>query len=180
MHLPLDRNSTDLVWSNLMLPSMGEPTAAFAEFLRVLRVGGLLMFTSLGPDTLKELRAAFAGVDRATHVARFVDMHDVGDMLVEAGFAEPVMDAETITLTYADASAMTRDLKAIGAHNATLGRPRGMTGRARWARMLAALEQFRRDGRLPATWEIVYGHAWKPEPRFASDGRAIVRFERPR
>jgi malonyl-CoA O-methyltransferase len=179
-HLPLDRNSTDLVWSNLMLPSIGEPTVAFAEFLRVLRVGGLLMFTSFGPDTLKELRAAFTGLDRATHVGRFVDMHDVGDMLVEAGFAEPVMDAETITLTYSDATAMMRDLKAIGAHNTTIGRPRGMTGRARWTRMLAALEQFRRDGRLPATWEVVYGHAWKPEPRFASDGRAIVRFERRR
>jgi malonyl-CoA O-methyltransferase len=176
--LPLGRDSVDLVWSNLMLPSVGEPAAALAEFLRVLKVGGLLMFTSFGPDTLKELRAAFAGIDRASHVGRFVDMHDVGDALVETGFAEPVMDAETITLTYADAIAMLRELKAIGAHNATLGRPRGLMGRARWARMLAALERSRRDGRLPATFEVVYGHAWKPEPRFAADGRAIVRFER--
>jgi malonyl-CoA O-methyltransferase len=177
--LPLRRNSIDLVWSNLMLASVAEPAHALAEFLQALRVGGLLMFTTLGPDTLKELRAAFAGVDRATHVGRFIDMHDVGDMLVEAGFADPVMDAEMITLTYADGSAMMRELKAMGAHNATLGRPRGMTGRARWTRMLSALERFRREGRLPATFEIVYGHAWKSEPRFASDGRAIVHFERP-
>jgi malonyl-CoA O-methyltransferase len=176
--LPLASNAVDLVWSNLMLPSVGEAPAALAEFLRVLKVGGFLMFTTFGPDTLKELRAAFAGIDRATHVGRFSDMHDVGDALVETGFAEPVMDAETIILTYADAIAMMRELKAIGAHNATLGRPRGLMGRARWARMLAALERFRREGRLPATFEVVYGHAWKPEPRFAADGRAIVRFDR--
>ena len=82
----------------------------------------------------------------------------------------------TITLTYADATSLMRDLKAIGAHNATMGRPRGLTGRARWRRMLDALEAFRREGRLPATFEVVYGHAWKPEPRVAADGRAIVRF----
>jgi malonyl-CoA O-methyltransferase len=177
--LPFAPNSIDLVWSNLMLPSIGEPHEAFAEFLRVLRVGGLLMFTSLGPDTLKELRIAFAGIDRATHVSRFIDLHDVGDMLVEAGFADPVMDAETITLTYPDATAMMRELKANGAHNTTRGRARGMTGRGRWKRVLAALERFRRDGRLPATYEVVYGHAWKADPRFAADGRAIVRFDRP-
>jgi malonyl-CoA O-methyltransferase len=177
--LPIAPNSVDLVWSNLMLPSVGEPPAALAEFLRVLRIGGFLMFTTFGPDTLKELRAAFAGIDRTTHVGRFIDMHDVGDMLVETGFAEPVMDAETITLTYVDAVAMMRELKAIGAHNATIGRPRGLMGRARWARMLAALERFRRDGRLPVTFEVVHGHAWKPEPRFTADGRAIVRFDRP-
>ena len=103
---------------------------------------------------------------------------DVGDMLVQAGFADPVMDMETLTLTYSDAKTMMRELKAIGAHNATVGRPRGLTGRARWSRVLAALEAFRRDGRLPATYEVVYGHAWKPEPRFAADGRAVVRFQR--
>jgi malonyl-CoA O-methyltransferase len=177
--LPLQPNSVDLVWSNLMLPLVAEPAATFAEFLGALRVGGLLMFSTLGPDTLKELRAAFGGIDRATHIGRFLDMHDVGDLLVEAGYADPVMDAEMITLTYGDGGAMMRELKAMGAHNATLGRPRGITGRARWTRMLAALERFRREGRLPATFEIVYGHAWKPEPRFAADGRAIVRFERP-
>jgi malonyl-CoA O-methyltransferase len=176
--LPLAAGIIDLVWSNLTLQWINDVSAAFAEFHRVLRVGGLLMFTTFGPDTLKELRGAFAGVDGATHVSRFIDMHDVGDMLVQAGFADPVMDMETITLTYSDATTMMRELKAIGAHNATVGRPRGLTGRARWSRVLAALEAFRCDGRLPATYEVVYGHAWKPEPRFADDGRAIVRFER--
>jgi malonyl-CoA O-methyltransferase len=131
---------------------------------------------AFGPDTLKELRAAFSGIDGATHVGRFIDMHDLGDLLVEAGFADPVMDMETITLTYADGPAMMRELKALGAHNATVGRPRGMMGRERWRRVLAALERFRRDDRLPATYEVLYGHAWKPEPRLAADGRAIVRF----
>jgi malonyl-CoA O-methyltransferase len=176
--LPVRTGVVDLVWSNLMLQWVNDLPAALAEFHRVLAVGGLAMFTTFGPDTLKELRAAFAGIDGATHTSRFVDMHDIGDMLVHVGFADPVMDMEQLTLTYADALAMMRDLKAIGAHNATVGRPRGMMGKARWKRMLAALEGFRRDSRLSATFEVVYGHAWKPEPRVAADGRAIVRFER--
>jgi len=176
--LPFAAGSFDLVWSNVVLQSIVDPGAAFTEFLRTLRVGGLLLFTTLGPDTLKELRGAFGGVDGATHVSRFIDMHDLGDLLVDTGFADPVMDAEVITLTYADGTAMMRELKATGAQNATLGRPRGMMSRERWQRVLARLEAFRRDGRLPATCEIVYGHAWKPAPRLAADGRAIVRFER--
>jgi len=176
--LPLAAGSLDLVWSNLTLQWVNDPTVAFAEFHRALRVGGLLTFTTFGPDTLLELRAAFSGIDRATHVSRFIDMHDLGDMLAHTGFADPVMDMEKLTLTYADAIAMMRELKAIGAQNATTGRPRGLTGRARWQRMLDALEAFRRDGRLPATYEVVYGHAWKPEARVVADGRAIVRFDR--
>jgi malonyl-CoA O-methyltransferase len=175
-HLPLAAGSVDLVWSNLTLQWIDEPSIAFEGFHRVLRSGGLLLFSTLGPDTLRELRTAFAGVDQATHVSRFIDMHDLGDMLVHTGFADPVMDMETITLTYEDARTMMHELKAIGAHNATRGRPRGLIGRARWQRVLDALEAFRRDGRLPATYEVVYGHAWKPEPRVAADGRAIVRF----
>jgi len=159
-----------------VLQWINEAPRVFSEFRRVLRVGGLLMFTTFGPDTLLELRSAFAGVDRATHVHRFVDMHDLGDMLVHAGFAEPVMDMERITLTYSDAGALMRDLKRTGARNASVGRPRGLTGRGRWQRMLAGIERFRRDGRLPATFEVVYGHAWKPEPRTSEDGRTIVRF----
>jgi malonyl-CoA O-methyltransferase len=175
--LPVAAGSVDLVWSNLTLQWINDPSVAFGEFNRVLRIGGLLMFTTFGPDTLKELRAAFTGIDGATHVSRFIDMHDLGDMLLQSGFADPVMDMEKLTLTYNDATTMMRELKAIGAHNATLGRPRGLTGRARWRRVLNALEGFRSDGRLPATYEVVYGHAWKPEPRFVADGRAIVRLE---
>jgi len=176
--LPLADGSVDLIWSNLMLQWIDEPAPAFAEFLRAMSVGGLLLFTTLGPDTLNELRSAFAGIDRWTHVSRFLDLHDVGDMLVAAGFADPVMDAERLTLTYKDSAVMLRELKAVGGHNATLGRPRGLMGRERWRRMLEALERCRRDGRLPATYEVIYGHAWKPEPRLSADGRAIVRFAR--
>ena len=175
--LPIKPASIDLVWSNLTLQWVGDPQKAFAECRRVLRVGGLLSFTTFGPDTLKELRAAFLAADRATHVGRFIDMHDLGDMLVHAGFADPVMDMETLTLTYGDAIGLMRDLKAIGAHNVTAGRPRGMMGRQRWQRMLAVLEATRREGRLPASFEVVYGHAWKPEPRMTDDGSAIIRVE---
>jgi malonyl-CoA O-methyltransferase len=178
--LPLAARSASLAWSNLTLQWCNDPAAAFRELHRVLEVDGLLMFSTFGPDTLKELRAAFASVDGLTHTNRFVDMHDLGDMLLEAGFANPVMDREDIILTYDDARSMMRDLKAIGAHNATLGRPRGLMGRGRWAALNAALERFRREGRLPATYEIVYGHAWKPQPKTLSDGRAIMHFERRR
>ena len=175
--LPIKPASIDLIWSNLTLQWIGDPQKSFAEFRRALRVGGLLSFTTFGPDTLKELRAAFLAADRATHVGQFFDMHDLGDMLVHAGFADPVMDMESLTLTYADAIGLMRDLKAIGAHNVTEGRPRGLMGRQRWRRMLAALEATRREGRLPASFEIVYGHAWKPEPRMTDDGSAIIRVE---
>jgi malonyl-CoA O-methyltransferase len=175
--LPLKAASIDLVWSNLTLQWVGDPQRVFAEFRRVLRVGGLVSFTTFGPDTLKELRAAFLATDGATHVSGFIDMHDIGDMLVHAGFADPVMDMETLTLTYGDAIGLMQDLKAIGAHNLTAGRPRGLMGRHRWQRMLAALEATRRDGRLPASFEVVYGHAWKPEPRVTDDGSAIIRIE---
>ncbi len=179
--LPLKTGCIDLAWSNLALQWVNAPPQAFAEFYRVLGVGGLLSFTTLGPDTLRELRIAFATIDEATHVNRFFDMHDLGDMLVEAGFADPVMDMEMLTLTYADATALMRELKALGAHNVTAARPRGMMGRERWRRMLEALENFRHEGRLPASFEVIYGHAWKPAPRVVADGRTIVRFEqRPR
>ena len=136
------------------------------------------MFTTFGPDTLKELRAAFARADGHTHVNRFIDMHDIGDMLVHAGFADPVMDMETMTLTYATPKAMMLDLKAIGATNATRGRPRGLTGRHRIERVYAQLARLARDGRLPATYEVVYGHAWKGEPKTTPEGLPIVKLER--
>ena len=178
LRLPLASAAFDMVWSNLALHWLNDPSLAFAEFHRVLRAGGLLTFTTFGPDTLHELRSAFSTVDGSTHVNRFIDMHDLGDLLVSTGFAEPVMDMEKLTVTYADAAALARDLKSTGERNATLGRPRGLTGRRRWQRMLQALESFRRETRMPATFEVVYGHAWKPEPRVAADGRAIVRVHR--
>jgi malonyl-CoA O-methyltransferase len=175
--LPLASNAFDLVWSNLALQWVADLPAALAEMFRVLEVDGLVTFSTFGPDTLSELRAAFAG-DGDAHVVRFTDMHDIGDMLVAAGFSDPVMHMERMTMTYAEAGAMMRDLKAIGASNAARARPRGLMGRRRWARALCALEKTRRDGRLPATFEVIYGHAWKVAPTRTGDGHAIVRFER--
>lgn len=172
--LPLSEGAVGMVWSNLALQWTNEPQRAFAEFKRVLAPGGLLMFSTFGPDTLKELRAAYHGTDGHTHVNRFVDMHDLGDMLVRAGYADPVMDMEYMTLTYPDVRALMRDLKAIGARNVTRGRRQGMTARATLAAVTRNYEALRRDGRLPATFEIVYGHAWKPQPRTMADGRPVI------
>jgi malonyl-CoA O-methyltransferase len=165
-----------MLWSNLALAWSADPLAALREFHRVLAPGGLLMFSSYGPDTLKELKSAFSAASPARHVHTFVDMHDVGDMLVASGFAAPVMDVEMITLTYADVAALTRDLKASGQTCAARDRPRGLCGRTAWRKMLAAYERGRKGGKLPATIEVVYGHAWKGEPRAAADGRKIVKW----
>ncbi len=164
--LPLASHSVDLVFSNAAIQWSMDPAGALAEMHRVLRPGGLLMFSSFGPDTLQELRAAWHEVDGYAHVHGFVDMHDYGDMLLSAGMADPVMDAERIVLTYADTRALMRDLKAIGASNAASDRVRALTGRERLAAFTRAYERFRdRDDRLPATYEVVYGHAWAVEQR---------------
>lgn len=153
--------SFDLVVSNLTL-QWCDPERALAEFARVLTPGGLLMFTSFGPDTLKELRQAWRAVDDAPHVHTFIDMHDLGDALVRAGFADPVMDVEQFTLTYDRVTDVLRDLKRLGAHNAAADRSRGLMGKSRFAQFSAAYDAQRRDGRIPATYEAVYGHAWAP------------------
>ena len=172
--LPLRAAVVGMVWSNLALQWVNDPPCAIAEFRRVLAPGGLLMFSTFGPDTLKELRAAYQGTDRYTHVNRFIDMHDLGDMLVHGGFADPVMDMEYVTLTYGGVRALMHDLKAIGAHNVTAGRRQGMTARASLAAVERNYEALRRDGRLPATFEVIYGHAWAPQPRTTADGRPII------
>ena len=158
--LPLATASVDLVFSSLMLQWCDELAQPLAEVRRVLKPGGLFAFSTLGPDTLHELRAAWASVDDASHVNRFLDLHDVGDALGHAGFAEPVLDVERIQLTYPDTLALMRDLKAIGAQNATRGRPRGLMGRQRMEKMRASYEAFRADARLPASFEVVYATAW--------------------
>jgi malonyl-CoA O-methyltransferase len=162
--LPLADDSIDLVISNASLQWAGDLPRAFTELRRVLRPEGLLMFTTFGPDTLIELRRAWALADAGAHahVSPFLDMHDIGDALMRAGFADPVMDAERITMTYESVHGLMRDLKAIGGRNALQDRPRGMTGRQRLSALEQAYEQERRDGRLPSTWEVVYGQAWIP------------------
>ncbi len=173
--LPLAGGSVQLVFSNLAL-QWCDPAAVFAEVSRALEPGGLFLFSTFGPDTLRELRAAFAAADGAPHVNAFVDMHDLGDALVGAGLSDPVMDMEVITMEYGSVEALARDLKAIGAVNALAARSRGLPGRARWERMAKAYEDFRRDAHLPATFEVVYGHAWKVPPRKIADGRQVVSF----
>jgi malonyl-CoA O-methyltransferase len=175
--LPLAPNSLDLVWSNCALHWHPQPDRLFAEWRRVLRTDGLLMFSSFGPDTFRELRAAFAAVDDAPHALPFVDMHDFGDQLVEAGFTTPVMDMETITVTYDTAEGLLADVRAFGG-NPLATRRRGLVGRAAWGRMLDALERGRRpDGKLGLTFEIIYGHAFLPAPKVTAAGEAIVRFQ---
>jgi len=171
--LPLGTASVDLVFSNLMLQWCNDPDAVFRECRRVLKPGGLLTFTTFGPDTLVELRRAWtAAADGHTHVNRFIDMHDLGDGLVRSGLAEPVLDVERYTLTYATVRELMRDLKAIGAHNATAGRPRGLTGRAAFERMAAEYETHRRADRLPATYEVVFGQAWAPMSPSRASGKS--------
>ncbi|MFN3398431.1 MAG: malonyl-ACP O-methyltransferase BioC [Sulfurimicrobium sp.] len=170
--LPLRSACVDMVWSNLALQWCNDLDATFAGVRRILAPNGLFMFSTLGPDTLRELRQAFGAVDGYTHVSRFLDMHDIGDALAHAGFAEPVMDMEHFTLTYDDVAGLMRDLKALGAHNATQGRRHGLAGKTAWRRMEAAYEQLRREGKLPATYEVVYGHAWAPAT--LPDGRQVV------
>jgi malonyl-CoA O-methyltransferase len=175
--LPLTAGAVDLVWSNMALHWTADPLAALREFHRVLAVEGLLMFSTLGPDTLAELRAA-AGTAR---VHAFADMHDLGDMLVAAGFAEPVMDMERLTIEYADGEALLADLRASGQTCALAdcgSGPRGLMGRGFLAALKGKLAAQRRGGKLPVSYEVVYGHAWKPAPRRVADGRAIVQFER--
>jgi malonyl-CoA O-methyltransferase len=176
--LPLRPAACSMVWSNLALAWSDDLGATLREWQRALDVGGLLMFSTYGPDTLKELRAAFA--DTTPHVHSFADMHDVGDALVAAGFVDPVMDMEVITLTYASPEGLVADLRAGGQRNAHADRRRALTGAGRWVRARAALAGIARDGRVPASFEIVYGHAWKGAPRAAADGRAIIRIDRNR
>jgi malonyl-CoA O-methyltransferase len=176
--LPLAAGSCGMVWSNLALAWSPAPAATLVEWHRVLAVGGLLMFSTYGPDTLRELRAAAALADDSPHVHPFVDMHDLGDALAAGGFADPVMDADRLTVTYARPEELVRDLRASGQRNAHVRRRRTLTGRARWRRIRAAWAPDPRDGRWPATFEIVYGHAWKAAPRKLADGRAIIRVER--
>ena len=153
--LPLATSSMDLVWSSLALQWARDLEATLKGVHRVLAPGGLLIFATFGPDTLKELRAAFSAIDDAPHVNQFIDLHDIGDMLVNAGFTRPVMEMEMLTLTYADLKALMRDLKGIGAHNAASTRRRGLLGKTAWARLEQAYETHRQAGRLPATFEVI-------------------------
>ncbi|WP_246796056.1 methyltransferase domain-containing protein [Burkholderia perseverans] len=181
--LPFAGGAFDFVWSNLALHWHSRPDRVFPEWQRVLRANGLLMFSTFGPDTLRELRAAYADAEAVTdcaprpHVIDFVDMHDLGDMLVESGFEIPVMDQERLTVTYQSPESLLADVRRWGAY--PFARDGGERLSARTRRALSeALEARRRDdGTIALTFEVIYGHAWKAVPRTTADGHGIVRIE---
>lgn len=158
--LPLADNSIDVVFSNLLLPWIDDPDAVFGEVARVLREGGLMLFATLGPDSLRELRRAWQGVDPGPHVNAFLDMHDLGDAAVRAGLRDPVLDVDRLAVTYADTAALFRDLTAAGARNCLRDRSKSLIGRGRFAAMTDALEAGRSSGRICLDLELVYGHCW--------------------
>jgi len=193
--LPFADDSFDLVFSSLSMQWCNDLNAALLEAKRVLKPGGLFVFTTFGPDTLKELRHSWSAVDDSNHVNQFIDMHDIGDALLHDGFAEPVMEAEILTVTYDSVDRLMRDLKAIGA-NVTANNPastaevdagldnkagrKGLGGRSMLHAVRQEYEKFRKDNVLPATYEIIYGHAWKPlaaESETLSDNSRFVKFE---
>jgi malonyl-CoA O-methyltransferase len=172
--IPLADASVDLICSNLMLPWCNDIDQVFREFRRVLSPRGLLTFSTLGPDTLTELRQSWRSVDDKIHVNRFVDMHDIGDALVRAGLAEPVMDVDYYHISYRRLIDLMREIKAVGAHNMNQGRPRGLTGRQRIRAVEAAYDKFSEGGRLPATCEVIFGQAWGPRARTGSGGVEVM------
>lgn len=174
--LPLAHSSMSLVWSNLMLNWLTDPLPAITEIHRILEIDGLMMFSTLGPDTLRELRETLP-TEHGERVHRFIDMHDIGDALVRAGFSDPVMDMEMITITYASVDEIFADLKQAGCNNASTARPRGLSGKAGWGRARRGLEALRREDRIPLSFELVQGHAWKVAPKTTADGRAVIHFE---
>ena len=161
-HLPFCEDSFELVFSSLTLQWCNDLQATMADILRVLKPGGLLMFSTFGPDTLKELRSCWSQIDDAVHVNAFTDMHDVGDGLLQAGFADPVMEAETITVNYETIDMLMADLRGIGANATAEGGRAGLTAPSVLKQLRQAYESYRVDQMLPASYEVVYGHAWKP------------------
>ena len=173
--LPVANDSVDLVFSSLTFQWCNDLDAVFAECCRVLKPNGLLLFSSLGPDTLHELRAAWAAVDPSPRINQFIDMHDVGDALIRAGFSSPVLECDVTTVNYDDVYGVMRDLRGIGAVNSLNGRRRGLSTPSDLKRMALRYEDYRRDGRLPATYEVVYAHAWCPDhDTRAQDGSTVA------
>lgn len=173
-HLPLSDNSVDMVFSNLALQWCADLEQVFKEIRRVLKPNGMLLFSTFGPDTLKELKSCWQQVDDYKHINDFIDLHVVGDAMVKSGFADPVMDMEMITVTYPDVKSIMRDLKQIGAHNVNETRARGLTGKQTISKLIEAYETYRTDAVLPVTHEVIYGHAWVPENKNEVSGQCGV------
>jgi malonyl-CoA O-methyltransferase len=162
--LPLADNSVDVLFCNLCLQWVEDLPATFAGFRRVLRPEGLLLCSTFGPATLQELREAFASADSVPHVSPFAAIAQFGDALMHAGFRNPVLDRDEFVHGYDDLPALMRELRAIGATNALATRRHTLTGKSRFAAAASAYEHERRNGRLPATWEVIYAQAWAPQP----------------
>jgi malonyl-CoA O-methyltransferase len=163
--LPFANESVDVIFSNLLLPCMSEPTLVFPEIARVLRKGGVFAFATLGPDSLQEIRRAWRQVDDRPHVNSFADMHDLGDGLVRAGLRDPVLDVDRLSVNYGNAEDLFADLTAVGARNALHGRFQGLTGKQHYAAMLGALTDSASGGRITLDLELVYGHCWGAGPK---------------
>ncbi len=169
-HLPFAEQSVDVVFSNLLLPWIDDPQRVFLEVSRVLRKGGLFSFATLGPDSLRQLRDAWDLLDPGgRHVMRFADMHDIGDGLVRAGLADPVLDVDRLTISYASPASLFRDLTAAGARNSMSGREKSLFGKQRFADLCEALEGSSEDGTIRIDLELVYGHCWGAGGRARTD-----------
>ena len=161
--LPLQDQSCDVVFANLLLPWLSDPAIALAEVARVLRKDGLFAFATLGPDSLRQLSRAWGRVDAGPHVNHFLDMHDIGDTLVRAGLAEPVLDVDRLTVQYADPASLFRDLTQTGARNSLRERSRGLLGRRRFEKLVTELRGH--GAGITLALELVYGHCWGTGPR---------------
>jgi len=170
----LQPESQDLVWSNMALHWHHQPHEVLKEWRRIIKTGGLAMFSCLGPGSLKELRQALETAGIHTSVPQFVDMHDFGDLLIEHGFADPVMDQETLTLTYRTAEKLLSDLRVLGG-NPSIGRTPHLVGKDWRRRLVDALESQRHlDGTIHLSLEIAYGHAWRAASMRTPDGETRI------
>lgn len=178
MKFPLENNSCDFIFSNLLLPWSAEIGDTLNEFRRLLKPAGLLLFMTTGPDTLQELRASFAGLDDYQHVQSFIDMHDIGDALMQL-FSNPVMDMEHLTINYTSLQLLFQDLKKLNAKKALYNRSKQLTGKIKWCKMITNYQTFQNEkGQYPATVELIYGHAWsrqnKAQAGLNEQGEAII------
>ena len=165
--LPFKSNSVDFVVSNLMMQWCTDLKTLFNECHRVLKPQGLILFTTFGPETLKELKKSWSIVDSSPHVNEFIDMHDIGDQMIQSGFQSHIMEMEKLTLTYEKVIDLMRDLKGIGAQSVD-NRSKSLTGKTKFKKMLEMYESYRENGKIPATYEVIYGHAWKDDITFAA------------
>lgn len=162
--LPLKEDSIDFIVSSLMLQWSNDLNKVFTGFHHVLAPNGLLLFSTFGPETLTEIRQSWEEVDKHPHTSHFADMHEIGDALLHAGFQDPVTDMEMITMTYDNVRQLMRDIKQIGASNTDSNRSKGLMGKNKLKAFETAYERFKTpEGLYPASWEIIYGHAWVGE-----------------